>query len=107
MGATELLQQKALALVSFILKGYCGHGLPHDVWCLVLHFRDLIVATVAGYEPDFPPPCQLNLLFFPNLSEVRGKRVPLVHWTGIWNGTVKWKMDWNAECTQLQLTCHV
>ena len=22
-------------------------------------------------------------------------------WTGIWNGTVEWKMEWNGECTQL------
>ena len=26
-------------------------------------------------------------------------------WTGIWNGTVKWKMERNGECTLLQLTC--
>ena len=24
---------------------------------------------------------------------------------GQWNGTVEWKMEWNGECTQLQLTC--
>ena len=22
---------------------------------------------------------------------------------GIWNGTMEWKMEWNSECTQLQL----
>ena len=22
-------------------------------------------------------------------------------WTGIWNGTVERKMEWNGECTQL------
>ena len=22
------------------------------------------------------------------------------HWTGIWNGTVEWKMEWNSFCTQ-------
>ena len=26
------------------------------------------------------------------------------HWTGIWNGTMKWKMEWNNEHTKLQLT---
>ena len=26
------------------------------------------------------------------------------HWTGIWNGTVEWKMEWNGEFAQLQLT---
>ena len=25
-------------------------------------------------------------------------------WTGIWNGTVKWKIEWNSECIQLELT---
>ena len=24
--------------------------------------------------------------------------------TAIWNGTMEWKMEWNGECTQLQLT---
>ena len=27
------------------------------------------------------------------------------HWTGIWNETMEWKMEWNSECTQLQVTC--
>ena len=22
------------------------------------------------------------------------------HWTGIWNGTVEWKMEWKSYCTQ-------
>ena len=26
------------------------------------------------------------------------------HWNGIWNGTVAWKMEWNSECSWLQLT---
>ena len=26
-------------------------------------------------------------------------------WTGIWNRTMEWKMEWNSEHTQLQLTC--
>ena len=25
-------------------------------------------------------------------------------WTGIWNRTMEWKMEWNSEHTQLQLT---
>ena len=25
------------------------------------------------------------------------------HWTGLWNGTVEWKMEWNGECAQLKL----
>ena len=25
--------------------------------------------------------------------------------TGIWNGTMEWKMEWNSECTQLRVTC--
>ena len=25
-------------------------------------------------------------------------------WTGIWNVTMEWKMEWNSEHTQLQLT---
>ena len=25
-------------------------------------------------------------------------------WNGIWNGMVEWKMKWNDECIQLQLT---
>lgn len=25
-------------------------------------------------------------------------------WTGIRNGTVEWKMEWNNECAQLQVT---
>ena len=25
-------------------------------------------------------------------------------WTGIWNRMMEWKMDWNSECTQLQVT---
>ena len=27
------------------------------------------------------------------------------HWTGIWNGMMEWKMDWNGECSQLQQSC--
>ena len=26
-------------------------------------------------------------------------------WSDIWNGTAEWKMEWNGEYTQLQLTC--
>ena len=26
------------------------------------------------------------------------------HRNGIWNGTMEWKMEWNGEHTQLQLT---
>ena len=22
------------------------------------------------------------------------------HSTGVWNGTLEWKMEWNSECTQ-------
>ena len=25
-------------------------------------------------------------------------------WTGIWNRTMEWKMEWNSEHTQLQVT---
>ena len=25
-------------------------------------------------------------------------------WTGIWNGTVEWKMEWNGECTLTPVT---
>ena len=26
------------------------------------------------------------------------------HLTGIWNGMMEWKMEWNSERTQLQVT---
>ena len=26
------------------------------------------------------------------------------HWTGIWKGTMEWKMKWNSERTQLQVS---
>ena len=26
------------------------------------------------------------------------------HWTGIWNEAVEWKMEWNSEHTQLQVS---
>ena len=25
-------------------------------------------------------------------------------WTGMWNGTMEWKMEWNSGRTQLQVT---
>ena len=72
----KLLQQKAPVLSSFILKCYRGHNLPYDVRCLLLRFRDLIVAPFVYCEPAFPPPGQPNpISFFPNLSLVRGKGI--------------------------------
>ena len=29
---------------------------------------------------------------------------PFPKQTGIWNGTVEWKIEWSGECTELQLT---
>ena len=26
-------------------------------------------------------------------------------WTGIWNGAMEWKKEWNSEHTRLKLTC--
>ena len=72
----KLLQTKAPVLASFILKHYCGHSLAHDVRRLIKHLRDLIVAPFVGCEPNFPPSGEPNsLLFFPNLPQVRGKRM--------------------------------
>ena len=41
-----------------------------------------------------------------SLTEVQGKLPWSVSicWTGIWNGTVEWKIEWNGECTKLLLT---
>ena len=70
----KLLQTKAPVLTSFIFKHYHGHSLAHDVHHLILHLRDLIVPV--GCEPDFPLPGEPNpLSFFPNLPQVRGKRM--------------------------------
>ena len=72
----KLLQTKAPVLASFILKHYRGHSLAHDVRSLIKHLRDLIVAPFVGCEPNFPPSGEPNsLLFFPNLPQVRGKRM--------------------------------
>ena len=72
----KLLQSKAPVLASFILKHYCGHSLAHDVRRLIKHLRDLIVAPFVGCGLDFPPSGGPNpLLFFPNLPQVRGKRM--------------------------------
>ena len=46
---------------------------------------------MVGLSDDVGP---LNVANFPKMGVSN-------RWSGIWNGAVEWKMEWNSECTQL------
>ena len=54
----------------------------------------LVIVTYSSLSSYLCCPCSCHSV--PDVSN---------RWNGIWNRTMGWKMEWNSEHTQLQLTC--
>ena len=79
---------------TFITTQSCHTIMPHN-------HATQSCQTMGGTQVKFMFPLQHSL----TISKKSGNQADYTgvsnRWTGIWNGTVEWKMEWNDECTQL------
>ena len=97
------------------LRCVCIYGTLHQDYCtqeVVLSQRAakcgvdiaLYPGSFSQNEPGDEASVDIRLDVYVWRSGLDHNRGVSNRWNGIWNGTIKWKMEWNSEYIQLQLT---
>ena len=104
---SNMLPLYGIPIFKRILTNWRSYKSLHYVYAQRTGWLAVMICLLVVISPLWKPGAYLKLVFLYQL--VNDLIVyPIMdvsnHWTGIWNGTMDWKMEWNSEHTKLQLS---